>query len=54
MPWWFTDTRNEESYRIAGEVAVTLAYGPPLETLAELLRRIQERCPTCVLPAPVE
>jgi hypothetical protein len=50
--WWFTDTRNEESYRIAGEVAVTLAYGPPLETLAELLRRIQERCPTCVLPRP--
>lgn len=51
--WWFTDTRNEHSYRLAGEVVTTLAFGPPnVDSLTELLRGIQQRCPSCTRPAP--
>ncbi|MGI5347378.1 hypothetical protein ACQEU8_04200 [Streptomyces sp. CA-250714] len=52
--WWFTDVRNEDSYRISAEIAMTASFGPPgIESLTRLLRQIQLECPTCTSPLPV-
>ncbi|GAB2753733.1 hypothetical protein GCM10027174_31310 [Salinifilum aidingensis] len=51
--WWFTDVRNERSYRLSAEIAMTASFGPPgLDSLTDLLARIQRECPDCVRPAP--
>ncbi|MEU2723111.1 hypothetical protein [Streptomyces smyrnaeus] len=52
--WWFTDVRNEDSYRISAEIAMTVSFGPPgIESLTRLLLEIQLKCPACASPLPV-
>ncbi|MBO8183932.1 hypothetical protein [Streptomyces spirodelae] len=52
--WWFTDVRNEDSYRISAEIAMTISFGPPgIESLTRLLLEIQLKCPTCTSPLPI-
>jgi len=52
--WWFTDVRNEDSYRLSAEIAMTASFGPPgIESLTRLLRQIHHKCPTCNSPLPV-
>ncbi|MFI8849985.1 hypothetical protein [Streptomyces sp. 891-h] len=52
--WWFTDVRNEDSYRISAEIAMTISFGPPgIESLTRLLLEIQLKCPTCTAPLPI-